>query len=245
MYSRNITYLWILLAISLTIVSGLPSPQLDDDDFECEPWDDEADSTQPTPSTSGTMTITPTSRILQSSVTTNHSPATFITSVRIAEASSTSNPSPTNSLVAPANSFIPVTPPSYAFYLQSSGSSSSNGLYARVSAGSGGLVTFTTSKDSATKFTIDSSGDLVEQSPSQGYVATLDPKINAQKVVFKTYGGTSTNGRLNCQRRNGALSCNMNEVQYHAASCGNDGALYFTRTAAAGCTRINLVPVFS
>lgn len=244
MYSRKTTYLWIFLAIGLTIVSGLPSPQLDNDDFECESWGDEADSTQTTPSRPAPMTVTAASLVHQSSITTKPLPLTFNTSVRIAQASSAGKPSLTNSFVAPLNSFIPVTPPSYAFYLQVSGSGSSNGLYAAVSAGAGGLVTFTASKDSATTFTIDSSGDLVEQSPSQGYVATLDPKTNAQKVGFNAYGGSSSNRRLNCQRQNGGLSCNMNGVQYHAASCGNDGALYFIRTAAVGCTRINLVPAF-
>ncbi|KAH0368905.1 hypothetical protein KCU65_g3746, partial [Aureobasidium melanogenum] len=183
MYSRRTTHLWALLAIGLTIVSGLPSPQLDNDDFECESWDDEADSTQTTPSISTTATILPTPLVYQSYTTTKPSPVTFVTSVRIAQASSTSNPSPTNSFVAPINTFIPVAPPSYAFYLQSSGSGSSNGLYATVSAGAGGLATFTASKDSATKFTIDSSGDLVEQSPSEGYVATLDPNVDAQKAT--------------------------------------------------------------
>ncbi|CAD0094384.1 unnamed protein product [Aureobasidium mustum] len=244
MYSRKTTYLWALLAIGHTIVSGLPSPQLDNDDLDCEPWDDEADSTQSTSSIPTTATVSATPLIYQPSIATTPSPVTFITSVRIAQASSTGNPSSTNPFVAPVNSFVPVTPPSYAFYLQSSGSGSSDGLYAAVSAGAGGLATFTASKDSATKFTIDSSGDLVEQSPSQGYVATLDPMTNAQKVGFNAYGGSSSQGRLNCQRESGVLSCNMNGVQYHAASCGDDGALYFTMTAAAGCTTIDLVPVF-
>ncbi|KAH0155985.1 hypothetical protein KCU67_g8494, partial [Aureobasidium melanogenum] len=244
MYSRKTTYLWTLLAIGTTIVSGFPSPQLDNDEFECESWDDEADSTQTTPSISTTPTILPTPLIYQPSITATPSPATFVTSVRIAHTSSTGNPSPTNSFVAPINTFIPVTPPSYAFYLQSSGSGSSNGLYASVSAGADGLATFTASKDLATKFTIDSSGDLVEQSPSQGYVAILDPKINAQKVGFNAYGGSSSHERLNCQRQSEVLSCNVNGVQYQAASCGNDGALYFTKKVPAGCTTINLVPVF-
>ncbi|KAG9954880.1 hypothetical protein KCU85_g184, partial [Aureobasidium melanogenum] len=244
MYSRRTTHLWALLAIGLTIVSGLPSPQLDNDEFECESWDDEADPIQTTPSVSTTATILPTPLIYQPSTATNPSPVTFTTSVRIAQASSASNPSPTNSFVAPINTFTPVTPPSYAFYLQSSGSGSLNGLYATVSPGAGGLVTFTASKDSATKFTIDSSGDLVEQGPSQGHVATLDPKINAQKVAFNAYGGGSRYGRLNCQRQGGTLSCNVDGVQYHAASCGNDGALYFTRSVPAGCTTINLLSVF-
>ncbi|KAK6005251.1 hypothetical protein QM012_008030 [Aureobasidium pullulans] len=245
MYSRNITYIWALLAIGLTIVSGLPSLQLDNDEFECESWDAEANSTQVTPSTSAKMTTTPTSLVRQTSIITSSSHGTFITSVRIAQASSTGEPSPTNSFVAPVNSFIPVTPPSYAFYLQSSGTGYSDGLYAKVNAGAGGVATFTTRKSSATKFTIDSSGDLVEQSPSQGYVAALDPNNNPHKVVFNAYGGSSSTERLNCQRQNGVLSCGVNGVQYHAASCGNDGALYFTRTTAAGCIMISLVPVFS
>ncbi|KAG9525560.1 hypothetical protein KCV07_g932, partial [Aureobasidium melanogenum] len=244
MCSRKTTYLWTLLAIGTTIVSGLPSPQLDNDEFECESWDDEADSTQTTPSISTTATILPTPLIYQPSITATPSPATFVTSVRIAQASSTGNPSPTNSFVAPINTFIPVTPPSYAFYLQSSGSGSSNGLYASVSAGADGLATLTASKDLATKFTIDSSGDLVEQSPSQGYVAILDPKTNVQKVGFNAYGGSSSHERLNCQRQGEVLSCNVDGVQYQAASCGNDGALYFTKKVPAGCTTINLVPVF-
>ncbi|KAG9560306.1 hypothetical protein KCU77_g1542, partial [Aureobasidium melanogenum] len=244
MNSRKTTYLWTLLAIAITIVSGLPSPQLDNDEFECESWDDEADSTQTTPSISIMAAILPTPLTYQPSISTNPSPVTFITSVRIAQASSTGNPSPTNSFVAPINTFIPVTPPSYAFYLQVSGSGSSNGFYASVSAGADGLATFTASKDSATRFTIDSSGDLVEQSPSQGYVATLDPKIDVQKVGFNAYGGSNSHERLNCQRQSGVLSCNVDGVQYQAASCGNDGALYFTKKVPAGCATIDLVPVY-
>ncbi|CAD0082901.1 unnamed protein product [Aureobasidium vineae] len=131
----------------------------------------------------------------------------------------------------------------YAFYLQSSSSDSSNGFYAAVSAGTGGLATFTANKNLATKFTIDSSGDLVEQSPSQGFVGTLNPEMNAQKLGFKVYDGSNSYGRLNCQRQSEGLSCNVGGVAYTAATCGNDGALYFTKTITAGCTAINLVPV--
>ncbi|KAI4850146.1 hypothetical protein E4T44_02919 [Aureobasidium sp. EXF-8845] len=237
MHSGKITSLWTLLALAATIVSGLPITQVDDDDFDCGPWDDEADPTASAVYTSNTATITPTPLILLPSAASSSSSLRISTS--LAQASPTGSPSSTNSFIAPANSFIPVTPPSYAFYIQSSSSGNSNGLYAAVSAGVGGLATLTANKNAATRFTIDSSGDLVEQRPSQGYVARLDPQINAQQVAFDIYG------RLNCQRQGGEVSCNVGGVPYQAAVCGNDGKLYFTRTAAIGCTAIKLVPVFS
>ncbi|KAI4729394.1 hypothetical protein E4T49_02801 [Aureobasidium sp. EXF-10728] len=241
MYSRKITYLWALLAIGVTITSGLPTPQLDNDDLDCGSWEDEADVNQSASITSTASTHTPTALVAQASFTSYPSPATLVTS-----ASPTGNPSSTNPFFAPpTNSFVPVTPPSYAFYLQSSSSGSSNGFYATVSAGTDGLTTFTANKDVATKFTIDSSGDLVEQSPSQGYVGTLNPEVDSQKLEFKVYDGANSYGRLNCQRQSGGLSCNVGGVEYTAATCGSDGALYFTKTVTAGCTGINLVPVFS
>jgi hypothetical protein len=240
MHSRQTTCLWALLALVTTFVSGLPISQLDNDDLDCGPWDNDDDSTPSAFSTSNTTTPTP--LILESSSTTNPSPLRISTSA--AQASTTGIPSSTNSFVAPANSFIPVTPPSYAFYLQSSSSGSSNGFYATVSAGAGGSAAFTSNKNAATKFTIDSSGDLVEQSPSQGYVAKLDPEMNAQQVGFDVYDESNSYGRLNCQREGSEVSCNVGGVPYQAASCGNDGRLYFTRTTAVGCTAIQLVPVF-
>jgi hypothetical protein len=242
MHSRKITSLWTLLALAATIVSGLPITQVDDDDLDCGPWDDEADPTASAVYTSNTATITPTPLILLPSATSSSSSLRI--STPMAQASSTVIPSLTNSFVAPANSFVPVTPPSYAFYIQSSSSDSSNGLYAAVSAGVGGSATFTANKNAATRFTIDSSGDLVEQRPSQGYVARLDPEINAQQVAFDVYDGNNSYGRLNCQRQGGEVSCDVGGVPYQAAVCGNDGKLYFTRTDANGCTAIKLVPVF-
>jgi hypothetical protein len=242
MHSRQTTCLWALLALVATFVSGLPISQLDTDDLDCGPWDNDDDPTPSAFSTSSTAIVTPTPLILQSSSTTSPSPLRVSTST--AQPSPTDIPSSTNSFVTPANSFIPVTPPSYAFYLQSSSSGSSNGFYATVSAGAGGSASFTANKNAATKFTIDSSGDLVEQSPSQGYVAKLNPEMNAQPVGFDVYDGSNSYGRLNCQREGGEVSCNVGGVPYQAASCGNDGRLYFTRTGAAGCTAIQLVPVF-
>jgi hypothetical protein len=242
MHSRKTTCLWALLALGATIVSGLPIAQPDDDDLDCGPWDNEADPSTSTVSTPSTATITPTPLILQPYSTT--SPSALRISTSMTPASPIGVPSPTNSFVAPVNSFVPVTPPSYAFYLQSSSSENSNGLFAAVSAGVGASATFTANKDVATKFTIDSSGDLVEQRPSQGYVARLNPQINAQQVAFDAYDGNNSYGRLSCQRQGGEVSCNVGGVPYQAAACGNDGRLYFTRTAAVGCTAIKLVPVF-
>jgi hypothetical protein len=239
MHPRKITSIWTLLALAATIVSGLPITQVDDDDLDCGPWDDEAASAV---YTSNTVTITPTPLVLLPSATS--SPSSLRISTSMAQASPTGIPSSTNSFVAPANSFVPVTPPSYAFYIQSSSGDSSNGLYAAVSAGVGGPVTFTTNRNAATKFTIDSSGDLVEQRPSQGYVARLDPQINAQQVAFDAYDENNSYGRLNCQRQGGEVSCNVGGMPYQAVVCGNDGKLYFTRTAAIECTAIKLVPVF-
>ncbi|KAI4783377.1 hypothetical protein E4T52_01627 [Aureobasidium sp. EXF-3400] len=219
MYPTKTTHLWALLAIAVTIASGLPIAQPENDEFDC-------DEVDPTPSASFTSTPFP------SAFTTFN-----------AQASSTGVPSSTNSFVAPANSFVPVTPPSYAFYIQSSSSGSSNGLYASVNAGAGRPAIFTASKDVATKFTIDSSGDLVEQSPSQGYVATINPEDNAQQVGFYPYNANNSYGRLTCQRQDGEVSCNVAGVSYQAATCGYDGRLYFMREAVAGCTGIKLVPV--
>jgi len=242
MHSRKITSLWTLLALGAIIVSGLPITQVDDNDLDCEPWDDEADPIPSAVFTLNTATTTPTPLILLPSSTSSSSSLSTFSSMT--SALPTGVPSSTNSFVAPANSFVPVTPPSYAFYIQSSSSSSSNGLYAAVSAGAGGSATFTANKNVATKFTIDSSGDLVEQKPSQGYVARLNPEINAQQVVFDVYDGSNSYGRLNCQRQ-GEVSCKVGGVPYQAAVCGNDARLYFTRTAAVGCTAIKLVPVFT
>jgi len=241
MYSRKTTHLWALLAIGITIVSGLPITQLENDELDCGPWDDEADISPSASITSTSAKIMPTPLLIQASSTTSSVPLGLVTST--AQASPTGAPSSTNSFVAPVNSFVPVAPPSYAFYIQSSSSGSSDGLYAAVSAGAGGSAIFTASKNVATKFTIDSSGDLVEQSPSQGYVATLDPELNAQQVGFYAYDGNSSKGRLTCRREGGEVRCNMSGVPYQAATCGNDGRLYFTKSAAAGCTAIKLVPV--
>lgn len=244
MYSKKITHLWALLAIGATIVSGLPIAQLEEEDeLDCGPWDNEADISSSASFTATSATITPTPLLNQASSTTSSAPLTFITST--AQASPTGIPSPTNSFVAPVNTFVPVTPPSYAFYIQSSSSGSSNGLYAAVSAGAGGSAAFTANKNAATKFTIDSSGDLVEQSPSQGFVATLNPPLNVQQVSFYAYDGNKNYGRLTCQRQEGEVGCNVGGVTYQAATCGNDGSLYFMKTATAGCTAIKLVPVVS
>ena len=241
MYAKKITHLWALLAIGATIISGLPIAQLENDELDCGPWDDETDISSSASFTSISATITPTPLLNQASSTTSSTSLTVVTST--AQASSTGVPSSTNSFVAPINTFAPVAPPSYAFYIQSSSSGSSNGLYASVGAGAGGLATFTANKNSATKFTIDSSGDLVEQSPSQGYVATLNPPLNVQQVSFYAYNGDNSYGRLTCQRQDGEVSCNVGGVSYQAATCGNDGSLYFMKAATAGCTAVKLVPV--
>jgi hypothetical protein len=237
MYPTKTTHLWALLAIAVTIALGLPIAQPENDEFDC----DEVDPTPSASFTSTSATTVPTPLFIQASPTTSPSPSAFTTFN--AQASSTGVPSSTNSFVAPANSFVPVTPPSYAFYIQSSSSGSSNGLYASVNAGAGRPAVFTASRDVATKFTIDSSGDLVEQSPSQGYVATINPEDNAQQVGFYPYNANNSYGRLTCQRQVGEISCNVAGVSYQAATCGYDGRLYFMREAVAGCTGIKLVPV--
>lgn len=241
MYPKKITHLWALLAIGATIVSGLPIAQLENDELDCGQWDDETDISSSASFTATSATITPTPLLNQASSTTSSAPATLITST--AQASPTGIPSSTNSFVAPVNTFVPVAPPSYAFYIQSSSSSSSNGRYAAVSAGDGSFATFTADKNAATKFTIDSSGDLVEQSPSQGFVATLNPPLNVQQASFYAYDGNNSYGRLTCQRQDGEISCNVGGVRYQAATCGNDGRLYFMKGATAGCTAMKLVPV--
>ena len=247
MFSRTkIAHLWSLLAITAITVSALPYSQLDvadsDLDFDCEEWDavDDATSSQITTFTS----ISSSTALASPYSTQSSSPATFITSVRIAQASSVTPPSQTSAFIAPINSFIPVTPPSYAFYLQTSSSANSNGLYATVNAGAGQAISLVADKTLATKFTIDSSGDLVEQSPSQGYVANMKSNIDIQPVAFYPLGTGGNYGKLNCQRQSGSLGCNVNGVSYYAATCGGDGNLYFGKTVPPSCAGVVLVPIF-
>ncbi|KAI5244439.1 hypothetical protein E4T47_02770 [Aureobasidium subglaciale] len=195
MHSRKIVHIWTLLAVPVTMVLGLPISDIDTITDDCDSWDptDKVDSYPSTSIISNTAFIASTA-VNQLSPSTTPSPTTF------AQVSSTSICSSTKAFIAPSNTFTPVTPPSYAFYLQSGSSAGRSKVhFAVVSAGIGGSVTFTTNKAFATKFTIDSSGDLVEQSPSQGYVATLDADVDTQKLSFSPYGGSSTRGRLNCR----------------------------------------------
>lgn len=250
MFSRTkIAHLWSLLAITAITVSALPYSQLDvadsDLDFDCEEWDAVDDATSSQIPTFTSASATSSSTALASPYSTpSSSPATFITSVRIAQASSVTPPSQTSAFIAPVNSFIPVTPPSYAFYLQTSSSANPNGLYAAVSAGAGQTISLVADKTLATKFTIDSSGDLVEQSPSQGYVANLKSNTDIQKVAFYPLGTGGNYGKLNCQRQSGSLGCNVNGVSYYAATCGGDGNLYFGKTIPPSCAGVALVPIF-
>ncbi|KAI5205356.1 hypothetical protein E4T39_03074 [Aureobasidium subglaciale] len=190
MHSGKVAHVWALLAIPVAMVLGLPTSEIDNNVGDCDSWEsaDEADSYPNTFSFSNTAFIASTAvnQLLPSTIP---SLTTFATSVRTAQASSTSISSSTKAFIAPINTFIPVAPPSYAFYIQSgSRSGSSKTRFAVTSAGTGGSVTFTTNKELATKFTIDSSGDLVEQSPSQGYVATLDTDMDTQKEAVPTDG---------------------------------------------------------
>ncbi|KAI5250556.1 hypothetical protein E4T42_04959 [Aureobasidium subglaciale] len=223
MHSRKIVHIWTLLAIPVTMILGLPISDIDTITDDCDYWDstDEVDSHPSTSSISNTA---------------------FIAFTAVP---STSIYSSTKAFIAPSNTFTPVTPPSYAFYLQSGSSvGRSNANFAVVSAGIGGSVTFTTNKALATKFTIDSSGDLVEQSPSQGYVATLNPDLDTQKLSFSPYGGSSTRERLNCRSQDGVLGCNVGGVAYRPATCRDEGALYFVTRLSSRCTAIELVPAF-
>ncbi|KAI5206616.1 hypothetical protein AUEXF2481DRAFT_44129 [Aureobasidium subglaciale EXF-2481] len=240
MHSRKIVHIWTLLAIPVTMVLGLPISDIDTITDDCDYWDstDEVDSHPSTSSISNTAFIAFTA-VNQLSPSTTPSPTIF------AQVPSTSIYSSTKAFIAPSNTFTPVTPPSYAFYLQSGSSvGRSNANFAVVSAGIGGSVTFTTNKALATKFTIDSSGDLVEQSPSQGYVAALNPDLDTQKLSFSPYGGSSTRERLNCRSQDGVLGCNVGGVAYRPATCRDEGALYFVTRLSSSCTAIELVPAF-
>lgn len=141
--------------------------------------------------------------------------------------------------------FVAATPSNPGFYLQSNSSGSSNGNFAAVSAGASGQVTFAGNKTSASKFTIDGSGNLVEQSPTSGYAANLNFNINVQKVDFDELGLSSNYGYLNCTKQNSAVNCGVNGVSYSAATCGDDGYLYFAQTIPDSCTAVTLVTVSS